>query len=157
MSDRGLRDGIEDLFAAYAECIDDNRLEEWPDFFVEACRYRITNRADHEAGLPHGVIYAASRAMLQDRVRALRVANIFEPHRYRHILGRVRLGRVENGVAEARSSFLVVRIMHDGAAALFATGRTLDSIAVNGAPFRFLERLVVLDSPKIDTLVVIPL
>ena len=60
-------------------------------------------------------------------------------------------------MAEAQSGFLVVRIMHDGAAALFATGRTLDSVAVNEAPFRFLERLVVLDSPKIDTLLVIPL
>jgi anthranilate 1,2-dioxygenase small subunit len=157
VSERALREGIEELCAAYAECIDEDRLEEWPDFFVESCRYRITNRADHERGLPHGVIYAASRAMLQDRVTALRVANIFEPHRYRHILGRIRLGRVENGVAEARSNFLVVRIMEGGKSELFATGRTLDRIDVKEAPFRFIERLVVLDSAKIDTLLVIPL
>jgi 3-phenylpropionate/cinnamic acid dioxygenase small subunit len=40
---------------------------------------------------------------------------------------------------------------------LFATGRYLDRIAVRGEPFRFMERIVVLDSHKIDTLLVIPL
>ena len=47
--------------------------------------------------------------------------------------------------------------MHDGATALFATGRTLDRIDVTHAPYRFIERLVVLDSEKIDTLLVVPL
>ena len=42
-------------------------------------------------------------------------------------------------------------------ASLFATGRYLDRIDVSRAPYRFIERLVVLDSQKIDTLLVIPL
>ena len=42
-----VRLGIEDLLAAYADCIDDDRLEEWPDFFVEDCRYLITDRDSH--------------------------------------------------------------------------------------------------------------
>ena len=88
---------------------------------------------------------------------AMRRANIFEPHRYRHIVGPARIGKVEDGVAEARANFLVVRIMHDGESQLFATGRYLDRIAVGGAPFRFIERTVILDSQKIDTLLVIPL
>ena len=157
MADPALRDAVEELCAAYAECIDEDRLEEWPDFFVEDCRYRITNRADHREGLPHGVIYAASKGMLTDRVTALRRANIYERHHYRHILGRVRIDRVADGVAEVRSSFLVVRIMHDGATDLFASGRYLDRVGVSGAPYRFVERLVVCDSAKIDTLLAIPL
>jgi anthranilate 1,2-dioxygenase small subunit len=157
MTDPALRDAIEELCAAYAECIDEGRLEEWPDFFVDDCRYRITNRADHLEGLPHGVVYAASKGMLTDRVTALRRANIYEPHRYRHILGRVRLEGVEGGVATARSNFLVLRVMQDGATDLFASGRYLDRIDVARQPFRFRERLVVCDSPKIDTLLVIPL
>jgi 3-phenylpropionate/cinnamic acid dioxygenase small subunit len=152
-----VRRGIEDLIAAYVDCIDDDRLEEWPDFFVEQCRYLITSRASHEAGLRHGVIYAASRGMLVDRVTALRRANIFEPHRYRHIVGPVRLEHADATVAQARSNFVVVRIMHNGDSALFASGRYLDRIDVTSAPYRFIERLVVLDSQKIDTLLVIPL
>ncbi|HEV8679577.1 MAG TPA: aromatic-ring-hydroxylating dioxygenase subunit beta [Stellaceae bacterium] len=157
MDTTALRQGIDDLYAAYADCIDDDRLEAWPDFFVEDCRYLITSRDSHAAGMRHGIIYCASRGMVEDRVMAMRRANIFEPHRYRHIVGPARLGKIEGGVAEARANFLVVRIMHDGESRLFATGRYLDRIAVASQPFRFIGRTVVLDSQKIDTLLVIPL
>ena len=53
--------------------------------------------------------------------------------------------------------FLAARIMQDGQSSLFATGRYLDRIDVSATPLRFVERLVILDSPKIDTLLVIPL
>ena len=157
MEDTAIRHGIHELIAAYVDCIDEDRLEDWPDFFVEQCRYVITSRASHEAGLPHGVVYAASRGMLIDRVTALRQANIFEPHRYRHIVGPIRIERVDETVAQVRSNFIAVRIMHDGEMSLFAAGRYLDLIALTIQPYRFIERLVVLDSQKIDTLLVIPL
>lgn len=157
MDDLAVRLGIHELIAAYAECIDEDRLEEWPDFFVEKCHYLITSRQSHEAGYRHGVVYAASRGMLKDRVLALRRANIFEPHRYRHIVGPIRIGKIENGVAEVRSNFIAVRIMHDGETSLFAAGRYLDQIDIAAEPYRFFERLVILDSQKIDTLLVIPL
>ena len=57
-----MRLGVQELIAAYADCIDDDRLEEWPDFFVEQCRYLITGRDSHRAGLRHGVIYAPRAA-----------------------------------------------------------------------------------------------
>jgi anthranilate 1,2-dioxygenase small subunit len=157
MADPGLREGIDDLFGRYAEAIDEGRLEEWPEFFIEDCRYLIKSRADHEAGLPHAVVYCASKGMLQDRVTAMRRANIFEPHRYRHIAGPVRIVRAEDGIAEMRSNFLVLRIMHDGETSLFASGRYLDRVDTSAQPYRFRERLVILDSQKIDTLLVMPL
>lgn len=152
-----VRHGIDELIAAYAECIDDDRLEEWPDFFVEKCHYLITSRQSHEAGHRHGVVYAASKGMLKDRILALRRANIFEPHRYRHIIGPTRVGKIESGVAQVRSNFIAVRIMHDGEMSLFAAGRYLDRIDLSAEPYHFIERLVILDSQKIDTLLVIPL
>ena len=157
MDDLALRLAVGDLNGAYADCIDDDRLEEWPDFFVEDCRYLITSRESHAAGLRHGIIYCASRGMLIDRVMAIRRANIYEAQRYRHIVGPARIDRVEGGIAETRCNFLAVRIMHDGDSQLFATGRYLDRIDVSAKPFRFIERTVVLDSQKIDTLLVIPL
>jgi anthranilate 1,2-dioxygenase small subunit len=157
VADEAIRLGVDELIAAYADCIDDDRLEEWPEFFVEECRYLITDRDSHREGLRHGVIYCASRGMLVDRVMSTRRVLMYEPHRYRHIIGHVRLGAVTDGVAEARANFLVMRIMHDGDTSIFATGRYLDRIDVGREPYRFIERLVVLDSPKIDTLLVIPL
>ncbi|HTZ36450.1 MAG TPA: aromatic-ring-hydroxylating dioxygenase subunit beta [Stellaceae bacterium] len=157
MSDDAVRRGIDELAAAYADCIDDDRLEAWPDFFVEDCRYLITDRESHEAGLKHGVVYCASRAMLIDRVTALRRVLVYEAHRYRHLVGPARVVALDGAVAETRSNLFVARIMHSGETALFATGRYLDRIDVSREPYRFVERLVVLDSPKIDTLLVIPL
>lgn len=157
MDDIALRLGVHELIADYAERIDEDRLEEWPDLFSDPCRYLVISRANHEAGLPQGVMYAASRGMLLDRVFSLRRANIFEPHRYRHVVGPIRLKAVEDGVAVVHSHFIAARIMHDGATTMFATGRYLDRIDISAAPYRFRERIVVLDSDKIDTLLAIPL
>ncbi len=152
-----VRLAIHELIAAYAECIDEDRLEEWPDLFTDPCRYLVISRANHEAGMRQGVMYAASRGMLLDRVFSLRRANIYEAHRYRHVVGPIRVKSMEGGVATTHSHFVAVRIMHDGASMLFASGRYLDRIDISATPFRFNERIVVLDSDKIDTLLAIPL
>ena len=152
-----IRPGIHELIAAYAECIDEDRLEEWPELFSDPCRYLVISRANHAAGMRQGVMYAASRGMLLDRVFSLRRANIFEPHRYRHVVGPIRIRSVEGAAATVHTHFLCARIMHDGATTLFASGRYLDRIDIAHAPFRFSERIVVLDSDKVDTLLAIPL
>jgi len=157
MADLEVQLGINELIAAYADCIDDDRLEEWPDFFVDDCRYLVTDRESHEAGLKHGIIYCASRGMLADRVTSLRRVLMFEAHRYRHLVGPTRILSLDAGITEARSNFFIARIMRTGETAMFATGRYLDRIDVSRTPYRFIERLVVLDSQKIDTLLVIPL
>ena len=54
MDEATIRRGVEDLIAAYADCIDDDRLEQWPDFFVENCHYLITDRESHRDGLRTG-------------------------------------------------------------------------------------------------------
>jgi anthranilate 1,2-dioxygenase small subunit len=104
-----------------------------------------------------GVMYAATKGMLLDRVFAIRRANLFEPHRYRHVIGPIRLKSVEGSVAVAHSHFIVARVMQDGATTLFATGRYLDRVDISSTPYRFQERIVVLDSDRIDTLLAIPL
>jgi 3-phenylpropionate/cinnamic acid dioxygenase small subunit len=149
--------GVEDLIAAYAAAIDEDRLEDWPDLFVEQGKYVISTKEDFDAGLPFGVIYADSRAMLIDRVTALRQANIYEPHSYRHVIGPIRVLEGEDSEVEARSNFMVVRIMKDGTTTLFATGEYRDRIDIQAEPFRFIERRVLTDSHKFDTLLALPL
>jgi len=157
MDDLSIRLGVQELIGEYAERIDEDRLEEWPDLFADPCRYLVISRSNHEAGMRQGVMYAATRGMLLDRVFSIRRANLFEPHRYRHVIGPIRVKSVEGNIAVAHSHFIVARIMHDGVTSLFATGRYLDRIDVSETPYRFKERIVVLDSDKIDTLLAIPL
>lgn len=147
------------LNAEYAACIDDDRIEQWPDFFADdACVYRITTADNHEQGLPAGLIYASSKGMLRDRVSALREASVYERQRYRHVVGVPRVLASADGALRAEAAFMVARIMRDGATDLFATGRYVDRIvqADDGA-LRFAERLVICDSQRVDTLLVLPL
>jgi 3-phenylpropionate/cinnamic acid dioxygenase small subunit len=81
---------------------------------------------------------------------------MFEAHRYRHLIGPAQITKTDGNIVDAHANFFVTRIMHTGDTTLFATGRYLDRIAI-GQPYRFIERLVVLDSQKIDTLIAIPL
>ena len=90
---------VEDLNGRYAQAIDDGKLEAWPDFFIEHGRYRITTAANFERGQPLGMIYATSRAMLRDRVRSLREANVYEAQRYRHVIGVPLIASAEGSAA----------------------------------------------------------
>jgi 3-phenylpropionate/cinnamic acid dioxygenase small subunit len=146
-----------DLNARYAEAIDEGRLEEWPTFFTEDGRYRITTAENVEQGLPLSIVYATSRAMLRDRIKALREANIYEAQRYRHLLGPARIEHGAEGTLHTHASFMVARIMHTGETTLFATGIYRDRIVLDGETARFAERVVILDSRQIDTLLAIPL
>jgi len=147
-----------ELNAAYARAIDDGNFEAWPEFFLEDGLYKLTSADNHAQGMEAGVMYADSRNMLRDRISALRVANIYERQRYRHIVGLPSvLASVGSGV-RSETSFLVVRIMRDGTMDVFATGRYLDLIEEDAdGNLRFRERIAVCDSNRFDTLVAIPL
>ena len=154
-----LKLAVENLLARYVHALDDDRLEDWPGFFIESGHYRITTAENRQRGLPLPIMYADSRAMLRDRVTALRHANIYEAQRYRHGVSATLVERQDAHTASAVSNFHVMRIMHTGEASLFASGRYLDRIRLQGdlgIP-QFEEKIVVCDSRRFDTLLAIPL
>jgi anthranilate 1,2-dioxygenase small subunit len=152
-----LRLELHDLYTAYAACLDTDALERWPEFFTDDCRYRITSAENDEAGLPIGLIYATSKAMLRDRVSALREANIYEPQRYRHLISGVATVSEDATGVDVTANFLVVRTMQDGDMTVFAVGRYVDRVVRRGDGWKFAAKTVVLDSRRIDTLLAIPL
>jgi anthranilate 1,2-dioxygenase small subunit len=146
---------IEQLHARYAHALDDDRLEDWPNFFTERGVYRITTAENEARGLPLPVVYCEGRAMLRDRVQSLRHANIYEPQRYRHIVSSVLTENLPDGKARSLANFLVVRIMENGETTLFASGRYVDRILLKEMLYE--ERVVICDSRRFDTLLAIPL
>jgi 3-phenylpropionate/cinnamic acid dioxygenase small subunit len=88
---------------------------------------------------------------------ALREANVYEAQRYRHVLGMPLVTAVENGALRARTSFMTARIMRTGDTLLFATGCYEDCVIDGPGGPRFVEKTVILDSRRIDTLLAIPL
>jgi anthranilate 1,2-dioxygenase small subunit len=145
------------LQAAYIRCIDNNVLGVWPEFFLEKCLYVVTSAENHKAGFEGGIIYADTKAMLIDRIAALREANVYEKQSYRHILGLPHIVTNGGDTAECETPFMVMRIMHDGQTAIFATGVYLDTYRSVGDELKFEKRLAVCDSSRIDTLMALPL
>ncbi|MBF6570441.1 MAG: aromatic-ring-hydroxylating dioxygenase subunit beta [Candidatus Binataceae bacterium] len=156
-----LRARIEDLQAAYAECLDSNRLEQWPEFFTERCIYKIIPYENEALGMPIPLMYGDSRGMLRDRVVAHRNANFFAPHMYRHLIARMRIAGNDHGVVSTFTNYAVYRTMLDpgdyGRSELFSVGVYQDKIVFeNGNPL-FQEKIVVIDTSQISTLLVTPL
>ena len=148
---------IEVLYTNYAHCLDDDALEQWPDFFVENCYYRITSAENYEADLPLGLVYLTSRAMVADRVMALRKANIYEPQCYRHVISAMKIVGGDQNQTDIVANFVVIRTMQEGGMSVFAAGRYLDRVVRVGNGWKFARKDVVLDSRQIDTLLAIPL
>jgi 3-phenylpropionate/cinnamic acid dioxygenase small subunit len=143
--------------AAYAHAIDSDALEQWPSFFTEDCHYRITHVENEREGLPAGIVYADSRAMLEDRIAALREANIYERQRYRHLLGIPLVAQADSEAAQASTPFMVARIMATGETDIFATGVYEDRFVMQQGRLLLQSRVAVCDSTVTDTLLALPL
>ncbi len=148
---------IEDLHARYVRCIDDDRLEAWPELFTDPCRYQITTRENVMRNLPLGLLECTSRGMLRDRIEALRRVNVYEPHTYAHHISALEVRPRDDGTFTARSNYLVVRTSAEGEMVLFSTGVYADIIEIAGDTARLRERVVIAESRRIDTLLVLPL
>jgi len=148
---------IEDLHARYVRCIDDDRLEAWPELFTDPCRYQITTRENVTRNLPLGLLECTSTGMLRDRVEALRRVNVYEPHTYSHHVSALEVTPREDGTFAARSNYLVVRTSGEGEMVVFSAGVYADVIEIAGETARFRERIVIAESRRIDTLLVLPL
>jgi anthranilate 1,2-dioxygenase small subunit len=154
---REIKDGIEELIHAYVQCIDDNCLEEWPEFFAEDCLYQIISRENYERNLPASIIYCDSKGMLKDRVTAHRQANIFEAHVYRHLVSNIRIvDRVEDTYT-VHTNYAVFQTRLDGYSEVYNVGRYIDTVVFQDGEAKFKEKKVVYDSLVIPTLLVTPI
>ncbi|WP_406729461.1 nuclear transport factor 2 family protein [Streptomyces sp. GD-15H] len=142
---------------SYVRAIDDGPIEDWPEHFTDNAFYKVTTADNHRRGLPAGVIWADNKAMLKDRISALKEANIYEPHAYRHLLGQPAIVEESETGATSETSFLVVRITGNGPTDIFASGRYLDEYVFTNGRTLLNKRIVVCDSSRIDTLLVLPL
>ncbi len=155
--DLALRLRVEDFYAEYAHTIDDDRLEDWPGLFTEDGTYRVTTRENFDSGLPLALIYCDGRGMMEDRVSALRTANIYEPHVYCHNMSALRVLGTSGGEIRTRANFIVLRTMSEGDIAIFACGRYFDRLVEADGRLKFRMRHAVLDSRQVDTLLVVPI
>lgn len=148
---------IDDLNAAYGLCLDDDRLEQWPDFFTDDCLYQVIARENVDNGLPAAVMYCDSKGMLVDRVVALRKANVFPEHFNRHIIGRAVVTDRNGNLVKAESSYVVFQTRNDGETRIYNSGKYVDLIESSGAGVRLKSRTCIYDTLRIPTLLATPI
>ena len=149
---------VENLVYEWARAIDENRVEAICDLMLPEGRYTVQSRFNADRNLPHALMDAHSAAQLRDRIKSMRLANIYEPQHYRHILSGVQIVGGDAPALQVRSSFLVVRTMDlDGDMKLFAAGQCEDLVDATGPQPLFRARHFKLDSRVVETLMVIPL
>ena len=110
------------LQSRYVNALDNDRLEAWPDFFVEDCLYEIVPRENDDAGLPIGIIHCTNQRMLRDRVVSLRNANIFEEHSYRHMTSGLTVLEQSADEVRTESSYVVIQTLTNGESFVYQAG-----------------------------------
>lgn len=156
MDERDLYFQIDRLFAKYCACLDEDRLEDWPTFFIEEGQYKMVSRENYAHGYPIPLLYFDSQAMMRDRVFSLRHANIYQPHRYRHALSGVRITARTTDLIHVASSYIVVQTLHEGDTELYQAGSYYDDLVPTIDGLRFKQRLVVYDTSRVKTLLATP-
>lgn len=152
-----LKDEVNELLNAYVQCIDDDKLEDWPSFFTDKCLYQVVPRENHEMGLPTAVMWCDSQGMLSDRITALRHANIYQVQWYRHIISNTLITSVVNDEIHVQSNYAVFKTCNDGESTVFNVGRYVDVIVRVNGQLKFKERSAIYDTHRITTLMVIPI
>jgi salicylate 5-hydroxylase small subunit len=152
-----LRARVEALYADYTEALNEDRFEDWPNLFTEACFYLITSRENHERKLPLGLMRAQSRGMLQDRVTAIRKTAMYGPRSIRRVYSGVRIVKQEGARIHSSSSYIAVETLPDELSRVFNAGRSEDVIEFDGERMLFASRIVIYDTLLIPNTLVYPL
>jgi len=148
---------ISDLMSEYSELIDQDRLEDWIELFTEDAVYRIIPRENVEQNLPAPIILCTNKNMLRDRITSLRSANEYNLHYDRHIVGSLRTKRQSADAWTATASYAVFQTTLEGQSRLFSTGRYEDRIRRENGAYRFAEKVVIVDTFSVPTLLATPL
>jgi anthranilate 1,2-dioxygenase small subunit len=145
------------LMHDYAELIDSDRLEEWIELFTEDAQYRVMPRENVEQNLPAPIILCTNKNMLRDRIVSLRSANEFNLHYDRHIVSQPRIRPHSENVWAVEANYAVFQTTMEGVSKLFSVGRYIDKVRLQGGALLFSDKLVIVDTFSIPTLLATPL
>lgn len=152
-----LRNALEDLYAQYTGCLDEERFEEWPDFFTDACIYKIIPRINFERGLPLAIWLCESKGYLQDRVVAIRKTSVYGPRYVRRMVSGIRVMNASAGEIEVRANYTVFETLPDEFTRVFSVGQYRDRVVTIDGAMKFKEKLCIFDSELVPNSLIYPL
>lgn len=152
-----LRLELSELQDRYVNALDNDQIEAWPDFFTEDGTYRIVSKENSDRGLPAAIMYCRNQKMMRDRVLALRNANIYEAHRYRHAIGGLVITEVHGDEVTTTSSYIVVNTGQIGESVVYQAGSYIDNVVKRDGQWRYKDKRVVYDTSRVMTLLATPI
>jgi len=147
---------IQTLNNAYALSLDQDDLNAWLSFFSETCLYRIISRENHELNMPIAVWHSDSKAMLRDRVLALKDSTLYRPRYLRHLISGVTINQIKDDVIYSQANVLIAETVFDYKTQILLSGRYLDEIVLEDGQYRFRNRVCIYDSILLPTSLVYP-
>ncbi|MBO1111643.1 aromatic-ring-hydroxylating dioxygenase subunit beta [Bordetella petrii] len=145
------------LYTDYAAALDAGQWQQWPEFFTDACSYRIVPRENHERGFPLATLAFESKGMLQDRVYAISETIFHDPYYQRHVIGAPRILSANGEQIESEASYAVFRTKPSQPTTVFNVGRYLDVIQHTPQGLKFASRQCIFDSELIPNSLIYPL
>ena len=155
--DVALRLEVEDLYARYIACLDQRRFDEWPEFFVEECSYKVQARENHERGLPLCMLAFESKGMLKDRIYGVTQTLFHQPYYQRHLLSGLQIVAVEEGAVATEANYLVVRTKKNEPSEVYNCGRYFDWLVREDGRLKFAAKLAVFDSELVLNSLIYPI
>jgi salicylate 5-hydroxylase small subunit len=145
------------LYADYAAAVDSGDWSLWPEFFVDACSYRLVPRENHERGFPLATLSFESKGMLRDRVYGIKETLFHDPYYQRHVVGAPLVRSVDGEGIASEANYAVFRTKLNELTTVFNVGRTLDVVVETPAGLKFESRTVVYDSEMIPNSIIYPI
>jgi anthranilate 1,2-dioxygenase small subunit len=148
---------IDEFNSAYAAALDENRLTDWAEMFVDDAFYVVISRENADRNMPVGLIYCENKGMILDRALAMKT-EMFAPRYLRHIVGNVQmLGEEPNGNIRARANYAVIQVLFDRPdARLHQVGVYYDKFRRIGDRLKLAERRCVYDNLLVDNALCLP-
>ena len=145
------------LYAEYAFAVDSGDWSLWPEFFVDACSYRLVPRENHERGFPLATLSFESKGMLRDRVYGIKETLFHDPYYQRHVVGAPLVRSVDGERISSEANYAVFRTKLNELSTVFNVGRYIDRVVRTPAGLKFESRLVVYDSEMIPNSIIYPI
>ncbi len=148
---------VDAFHADYCAVLDENNIEQWPEFFTEDCFYRVTERENADLNLPVGLVYAEGRAMLQDRAVAIGRTQMFAPRNLLHFISNIRILAVGGGAITSVANYLLLQTLIEGPTTIHQAGRVYDKFIRSEGRLLIKERQAVYDTAIIANDLVYPI
>ena len=152
-----LRLELESLYTEYSACLDEERFEEWPEFFTDPCLYKVMPRDNFERGLPLATWLCESKGYLADRVVAIRRTAVYAPRYVRRMVSGIRVVGRSGDTLEVRANYLALETLQDELTRILNAGQYRDRVVVDQGRLKFREKLCVFDSLLIPNSLIYPL